>query len=103
MRYRPEAPRTRPCSPLRLFLPASVLVLLVIDEAVPRLLIGGPALPAGRDRGVVLAIQHLDAELEAGNRARLRAIRQEQHGGVIGVLVLIGQPDRLALGTAVPL
>src|SRR5258706_2565764 len=56
--------------------------------------------PCGLGRGLVAAVEDLDAALEHLGRCDRGAIRQHHHGGTVRVLVTVGQPDRLVARVA---
>ena len=86
---------------LGLLLPAARRRLLPVDDAC-----GRPPCRPSSARGVgdgvlVAAVEQFEAALVVGDPVRARAIGDEQERGAVGVLVEMGQPDRLALGLAV--
>src|SRR5690349_6504581 len=82
-------------------LPAAGWRLLPIDDRMPRRLVGLPALARFGDRGLVAAVEQLEAALVVADLPGLRTIGDEQELRTVGILVEMRQPHRLAVGLAI--
>src|SRR5262245_36564449 len=85
----------------RLLSPAAGRGLLPIDNRVARRLIGLPALTRFGNGGLIAAVEQLEAALVVADPLGASTVGDEQEGGAVGILVEMGEPDRLALGLAV--
>ncbi len=60
-----------------------------------------PACPRGLDRGLVVAVEQVEAAHEAIEIAGLDAVDKDQKRGAVGIFFRRRQVDRLRLGVAV--
>src|SRR5216683_5547705 len=77
--------------------------LLPICHGMAGFLGVAPALARGSKRRFGVAIEEVEATAVFGEARRGGTIGKHRHVGPVGVLVAVGQPDRLALGTPVAL
>src|SRR4029077_16318618 len=81
---------------LGLFLPAAARCLLPIDDRVACRLVGLPARARFDDRGLVAAVEQLEAALVVGHTFRSCMVGDEQEAGAVWILVDRRQPYRIA-------
>src|SRR5947207_11032287 len=85
-----------------LLLPPAIGGLLPIDDGMACRLVGLPALARFGDGCLVATIEQLEAALVIGHAFGASAVGDEQESRAVWILVEVREPDRLAVGVAVP-